>query len=277
MEAQTFIELSPNPLESCQMLGELLQRSVRTQLVAKILKRVRELAGAQNKDIGYTVKSIFDGIVGTRQWVPSDPKRAETQIQWKRSGNGGVTTLYAIFTSEAYDILAAEQSRGPEGAASLRREELLRKAAEDAINRVESKANEVFERAKDTIGKNQSIGTTAIPETKKLLKRIDAKLGDLNEQTKESADAMEQLQIKHDENAERRHRELSEGVNSFHRSYEATGTAMVTAIEAVTNRLLETQRGQWDRQPQPPARQPASPDQQRPQAAYTIPKTKTKT
>ncbi|KAK3285476.1 hypothetical protein CYMTET_6924 [Cymbomonas tetramitiformis] len=229
----------------------------RKQLVARILRRVREPAKQQNKDIGNTTKAIFDGIVGTRQWAPSDSKQAETRIQWKRSGNG-VIMLYAIFTSEAYDILAAagkqkitvtvfadedtgekittdvdieigrwsrsgdkgrqrqEQSRGPDGAASLRREDLLAKAANEAINRVESKAEEVLERAEKSIGKSTSAGSVATPETKRLLKRIDAKLGNLNQQTKESANTLEGLQIQHDKNAERRHRELTDGVDSFH-------------------------------------------------------------
>eukprot|EP00854_Cymbomonas_tetramitiformis_P005440 gene5440-6595_t len=89
-------------------------------------------------------------------------------------------------------------------------------AANEAINRVESKAEEVLERAEKSIGKSTSAGSVATPETKRLLKRIDAKLGNLNQQTKESANTLEGLQIQHDKNAERRHRELTDGVDSFH-------------------------------------------------------------
>ncbi|KAK3248945.1 hypothetical protein CYMTET_41610 [Cymbomonas tetramitiformis] len=239
----------------------------RGALVRAITDKLSKLAVSAGLKSGYGRDSslVFQKHLSTPKWAPSD-SRQESLLQWKRNTN--VTfNFYAVFTQEAYDILAdagtqtvkivvgkdpqteediitpvtvevgqwsergaKSQQRNPRQPRA--RDEATR-AAEAAVELAQDKSTEQQAAAIQQALVNARPSASSTPETKSILKDVRTELELLNSKAVTAAARTETLEAA----AEQRHTEVTAGINSFHTTYKSTGEAMVTTLTALTDRI----------------------------------------
>ncbi|KAK3282060.1 hypothetical protein CYMTET_10188 [Cymbomonas tetramitiformis] len=111
-------------------------------------------------------------------------------------------------------------ARGKE-AQGGRIDKITEEVASKLINKVESKAGEVLQKAAAT-------SKQATPETKTLLKNINEQLERFNEAKPVTLDELRELHKEQEHNAGVRHTEITQEVRCFHQTYRDTGSAMRT-------------------------------------------------
>ncbi|KAK3239766.1 hypothetical protein CYMTET_50334 [Cymbomonas tetramitiformis] len=124
---------------------------------------------------------------------------------------------------------APRAARGRE-ARGGRIDQIAEEVASQFINKVGSKADEVFQQAVAT-------SKQPTPETKKLLKNINKQLERFNESKPVTLDELRDLHREQERNAGVRHTEITQEVRGFHKTYQETGGAMVDTLMALTDRL----------------------------------------
>ncbi|KAK3269789.1 hypothetical protein CYMTET_21786 [Cymbomonas tetramitiformis] len=239
----------------------------RGALVRAITDKLSKLAVSAGLKSGYGRDSslVFQKHLGTPKWAPSD-SRQESLLQWKRNTNN-TFNFYAVFTQEAYDILAdagtqtvkivvgkdpqteediitpvtVEVGQWSEGGAKSQqrnprqpraRNEATR-AAETAVKLAQDKSTEQLAAAIQQALVNARPPASTTPETKSILKDVRTELELLNSKAATAAARTESLEAA----AEQRHTEVTAGITSFHTTYKSTGEAMVTTLTALTDRI----------------------------------------
>ncbi|KAK3275772.1 hypothetical protein CYMTET_16114 [Cymbomonas tetramitiformis] len=227
---------------------------------------------------------VFDFHVPSRQWAPSVPGNPSSLLQWKRNSGGYAINYYGIFTEEAYDavakagkqtvrVLAGVDDTGRRITASItvevgrwsakgtgtiqrqtpraardkearggRIDKIAEEVASKLINKVESKAGEVLQQAATT-------SKQPTPETKTLLKNINRQLERFNESKPVTLDELRDLHKEQERSAGVRHTEITQEVRGFHQTYRETGSAMVSTLTALTDRLTGEGKQQAPDQP----------------------------
>ncbi|KAK3269194.1 hypothetical protein CYMTET_22350 [Cymbomonas tetramitiformis] len=261
----------------------------RGHIVQAIVEHVEKLTANTTALTG--TDDIFDFHVPSRQWAPSTPGNPSSLLQWKRTGGGYTINYYAIFTENAYDALAkagkqtirvlagvddagrhistsitVEVGRwSAQGAGTIQRQtpraargrearggridDIAEEVASKLINKVGSKADEVFQSATNK---------QPTPETKQLLKNINLQLERFNESKPVTLEELRDLHKEQERNAGVRHTEITQEVRGFHKTYQETGSAMVSTLTALADRLTGESKHQAPDQPLHFTRKPAS-------------------
>ncbi|KAK3252368.1 hypothetical protein CYMTET_38326 [Cymbomonas tetramitiformis] len=131
-------------------------------------------------------------------------------------------------------------------------DQIAEEVASQFINKVGSKADEVFQQAVAT-------NKQPTPETKKLLKNINKQLERFNESKPVTLDELRDLHKEQERNAGVRHTEITQEVRGFHKTYQETGGAMVNTLTALTDRLTGDGKHQAPDQPLHFTKRPAPP------------------
>ncbi|KAK3241868.1 hypothetical protein CYMTET_48392 [Cymbomonas tetramitiformis] len=121
-------------------------------------------------------------------------------------------------------------------------DEIAEEVASKLINKVGSKADEVFQQAATT-------NKQPTPETKQLLKNINKQLERFNESKPVTLDELRDLHKEQERSAGVRHTEITQEVRGFHKTYQETGSAMVDTLTALTDRLTGNGKHQAPDQP----------------------------
>ncbi|KAK3248539.1 hypothetical protein CYMTET_42000 [Cymbomonas tetramitiformis] len=239
----------------------------RGHIVQAIVEHVEKLTA--NTTVLKGTDDIFDFHVPSRQWAPSTPGNPSSLLQWKRNGGGYTINYYAIFTENAYDalakagkqtvrVLAGVDDAGRHistsitvevGRWSAQEDTVAEEVASKLINKVRSKADEVFQSATNK---------QPTPETKQLLKNINLQLEKFNESKPVTLEELRDLRKEQERNAGVRHTEITQEVRGFHKTYQETGSAMVSTLTALTDRLTGESKHQAPDQPLHFTRKPAS-------------------
>ncbi|KAK3255480.1 hypothetical protein CYMTET_35337, partial [Cymbomonas tetramitiformis] len=151
-------------------------------------------------------------------------------------------------TDEIFDfhVPSRQEARGG------RIDEIAEEVASKLINKVESKADEVLQQAATT-------NKQPTPETKQLLKNINKQLERFNESKPVTLDELRDLHnLEQERNAGVRHTEITQEVRGFHQTYQETGSAMVSTLTALTDRLTGDGKHQAPDQPLRFTKRPAS-------------------